>query len=65
MDNTTDVLRRMDYRSFYSRHIPGFEANGKTEVECLCVFHHEKTPSLKLTWNGVVFIASGVVRKEA
>jgi DNA primase (bacterial type) len=38
----------MDYRSFYSRHIPGFEANGKTEVECLCVFHHEKTPSLKV-----------------
>ncbi|WP_347273243.1 DUF927 domain-containing protein [Candidatus Kuenenia sp.] len=38
----------IDFRSFYTKHIPKFEANGKAEVSCLCPFHDDIHPSLSV-----------------
>lgn len=59
MDKTTDVLSKIDYKSFYARHIPGFEPNGKTEVSCLCPFHADKDPSLSVNLEKGVFKCFG------
>ncbi|TLD40617.1 MAG: DNA primase [Candidatus Jettenia ecosi] len=59
MNGTLDVLRGMDYRSFYTRHIPGFETNGKTEVSCHCPFHDDKEPSLSVNLEKGVFKCFG------
>jgi hypothetical protein len=59
MDKTTDVLSKIDYKSFYQRHIPKFEANGKTEVQCLCPFHDDKNPSLSVNLEKGVFKCFG------
>ena len=50
------VLRQINYSLFYSKHIPGFTANGKKEVLCLCPFHEDKAPSLSVnTETGLYF----------
>lgn len=59
MNKTTDVLSKIDYKSFYTRHIPGFESNGKTEVSCLCLFHDDKEPSLSVNLEKGVFKCFG------
>lgn len=59
MDKTTDVLRGMNYKNFYARHIPGFESNGKAEVSCLCPFHDDKEPSLSVNLEKGVFKCFG------
>lgn len=59
MDKTTDVLSKIDYKSFYTRHIPGFDPNGKTEVQCLCPFHNDKDPSLSVNLEKGVFKCFG------
>jgi uncharacterized protein (DUF927 family) len=59
MDKTIDVLSKIDYKSFYTRHIPGFDVNGKTEVQCLCPFHEDKNPSLSVNLEKGVFKCFG------
>lgn len=59
MNKTIDVLSKIDYRSFYTRHIPEFEPNGKTEVSCLCPFHEDKEPSLSVNLEKGVFKCFG------
>ncbi len=59
MDKTTDLLSKIDYKSFYTRHIPGFESNGKTEAQCLCPFHEDKNPSLSVNLEKGVFKCFG------
>lgn len=59
MDEISKVLKAIDYRSFYQRHIPKFEANGKTEVQCLCPFHDDKEPSLSVNLEKGVFKCFG------
>ncbi len=63
MDVTTEVLNKMDYKSFYTRHIPGFEPNGKTEIQCLCPFHDDKNPSLSVNLEKGVFQCFGCGEK--
>ncbi len=63
MDVTTEVLNKMDYKSFYTRHIPGFEPNGKTEIQCLCPFHDDKNPSLSVNLEKGVFKCFGCGEK--
>ncbi|WP_287719919.1 CHC2 zinc finger domain-containing protein, partial [Nitrosomonas sp.] len=41
------------------RHIPKFDANGKTEVQCLCPFHEDKNPSLSVNLEKGVFKCFG------
>ena len=43
-----EVLRSIDYRTFYRRHIPDFSVNGKADVLCHCVFHKDTKPSLSV-----------------
>lgn len=59
MDGISKVLKAIDYRSFYQRHIPKFDANGKTEVSCLCPFHDDKEPSLSVNLEKGVFKCFG------
>lgn len=68
MDKTTDVLSGINYKSFYTRHIPGFNPNGKTEVQCLCPFHDDTNPSLSVNLKKGLFrcfgcgVSGGVVK---
>lgn len=59
MNEISKVLQAIDYRSFYQRHIPKFDANGKTEVQCLCPFHEDKNPSLSVNLEKGVFKCFG------
>ena len=43
-----EVLRSIDYRTFYRRNIPDFSVNGKADVLCHCVFHKDTKPSLSV-----------------
>ncbi|MCF6147323.1 MAG: DUF927 domain-containing protein [Candidatus Kuenenia sp.] len=61
--NVKKMLDRIDYRSFYQKHISGFEANGKTEVQCLCPFHDDKNPSLSVNVEKGVFRCFGCGKK--
>src|SRR5262245_6624472 len=51
-----EILSRIDYVQFYSECIPGFRANGGTNVSCRCPFHDDHAPSLSVNvetglWN--------------
>lgn len=59
MDEISKVFKAIDYRGFYQRHIPKFDANGKTEVQCLCPFHDDKEPSLSVNLEKGVFKCFG------
>lgn len=48
MDEISKVLKAIDYRSFYQRHIPGLKLNGNENVSCLCPFHKEENPSFSI-----------------
>lgn len=63
MNKTIDVLIKIDYRSFYKKHIQGFSANGKTEVSCLCPFHEDKDPSLSVNIETGLFHCFGCGEK--
>lgn len=63
MNEISKVLQAIDYRSFYQRHISKFDANGKTEVNCLCPFHEDKNPSLSVNLETGLFFALGVAQR--
>lgn len=42
------ILRTIHNPTFYPKHIPVFNANGKEEVQCLCPLHEDKEPSLSV-----------------
>lgn len=59
MSKSIDVLNEVNFKSFYTRHIPVFEPNGKLEVQCLCPFHDDKEPSLSVNLKKGVFKCFG------
>ncbi|NUO10499.1 MAG: DUF927 domain-containing protein [Candidatus Brocadia sp.] len=63
MNTATEVLSKIDYKSFYTRHIPGFKSNGKPEVSCLCPFHEDKNPSLSVNVETGLFNCFGCGEK--
>lgn len=46
--NVESLLSTLHYPTFYQKHIPDFNANGKKEVLCLCPFHEDREPSLSI-----------------
>lgn len=42
------ILNKINYSTFYQKHIPAFNANGKKQVSCLCPLHPEKEPSFSV-----------------
>ncbi len=63
MDEISGVLAAIDYRGFYKRHIPKFEANGNTEVSCPCPFHKDENPSLSVNVETGLFNCFGCGEK--
>lgn len=63
MNEISGVLKAIDFRSFYQRHISKFATNGKTEVQCLCPFHEDKDPSLSVNVETGLFNCFGCGEK--
>ncbi len=61
--NTDQVLKKINYESFYKKHITGFNPNGRKQVKCHCPFHSDKTPSLSIDVEKGLFNCFGCGKK--
>jgi putative DNA primase/helicase len=46
--DVNQVLKKIDNKSYFKKHIPGLNLNGKKQVKCHCPLHDDKNPSLSI-----------------
>ncbi|ODS30805.1 MAG: hypothetical protein SCARUB_04086 [Candidatus Scalindua rubra] len=59
MNETEQILKKINIENFYKKHIPSFNPNGRQEVMCHCPFHDDKNPSLSINVEKGLFVCFG------